>query len=615
MKKTNSHRIFTHKLLQMKTYVAALLLMLLASGLTQAGPWDAPAGYYSGATGTGSTLKSQLTSAMSAGHIQRSYGSFRYSAVIHDADPNNPGNILLGYNRASVSGSWDSGSTWNREHVWPQSRQPGSASNGSTGNLGDPHALRPLNPSINSTRGNKPFGNDNTTGSHGSQGTNYFPGDEDKGDIARSLFYSATRYASSGLTLVDSTPSGNQMGDLSSLVNWHYLDTPDEFEQRRNHTIYSSAYNPSYYTNNRNAYVDRPEFVWSVFVDQNNDSELYVGAGPNFDGSSSLDIDLGPVIVGAATPSNQNVALNRNGFDGTYYEVTTTGDATSSIEGRHNAFAINTTGSDSTILNVGLDASTSSAGQQSGSIVIDNLDVTTGAGAGMGNNDGDDVINIMFDVLDHSEASFSSTLDDNTLTIDFGTVAMGDSIADIDFDIFNLEDTLGYTAALELDNFIAFGDTSVLTTDLSTFTGGAALDAGLSNTFSASIDTSSIGTFSATYALMFSDEDIAGEATGDNLVLTLMGTVEAGFAPEDLNMDGYVDGLDLGILLSNWNQSTTPSGGELDGMTPVDGLDLGILLNAWDPPPLSAATSVPEPTSCILFALSALVLCLPRNKA
>ncbi|MEQ8836914.1 MAG: endonuclease, partial [Lacipirellulaceae bacterium] len=235
-----------------------------------AAQFDPPGNYYNSATGTGSTLKNQLRSIMSSGHIERSYGDFRFSAAITDRDPNNSSRILTVYDRSSVTNQWNPGGSlpWNREHVWPQSLQPGSASNSSRGNLGDPHSLRPAIPSINSNRGNDPFGLDNTTGNHRTNGSYYFPGDTDKGDIARSLFYSATRYT--GLTLVEGQPGSNQMGDLSSLVAYHFLDPPDEFERRRNHAIYSSSLNPSYHTNNRNAYVDRPEYVWSVFVDQSN---------------------------------------------------------------------------------------------------------------------------------------------------------------------------------------------------------------------------------------------------------------------------------------------------------------------------------------------------------
>ena len=206
------------------------------------GQWDPPANFYINATGTGSTLQNQLRTIMTSGHIQRSYGDYRFSAAISDRDPNNSSRILLVYDRSSVPGNWDSGQTWNREHVWPQSNQPGSVSNGSQGNLGDPHALRPSNPFINADRASMPFGFEETTGPFGDLGAYWYPGDACRGDIARSLFYSATRWSSLGLSLTDNFPSGNQMGDLSSLIAWHYLDPPDEFERRRNHVIFSSSF-------------------------------------------------------------------------------------------------------------------------------------------------------------------------------------------------------------------------------------------------------------------------------------------------------------------------------------------------------------------------------------
>jgi len=84
--------------------------------------------------------------------------------------------------------------------------------------------------------------------------------------------------------------------------------------------------------------------------------------------------------------------------------------------------------------------------------------------------------------------------------------------------------------------------------------------------------------------------------------------------PADLNMDGFVDGLDLGILLGSWNTTTTPDMGELNGTPPVDGLDLGLMLGAWNPPPLSSASAVPEPTT-LLLALATAPLIARRRKA
>lgn len=86
--------------------------------------------------------------------------------------------------------------------------------------------------------------------------------------------------------------------------------------------------------------------------------------------------------------------------------------------------------------------------------------------------------------------------------------------------------------------------------------------------------------------------------------------------PADLNTDGFVDGLDLGILLGNFDQNgIPPSGGELNGTDPVDGLDLGILLGSWNPPALSALSvaSVPEPTSLALFAVAGTALLATRR--
>ena len=227
----------------------AMIAAFATPRLCNADQYSPPAAYYSGVSGTGATLKTQLGAAMTAGHVQRSYGDFRYSAALSDADPNHPGNILLAYTRESVSAAWDSGSTWNREHVWPVSLQPGSApSNSTTGNRGDPHALRPADPSTNTSRSNSPYGFADSTGENGYvSGTYYFPGDSDKGDVSRQLFYSDTRYADLGISLVDGNPGSNEMGDLSALLAWHYLDPPDEFDRRRNQVIYSQALNPSYF--------------------------------------------------------------------------------------------------------------------------------------------------------------------------------------------------------------------------------------------------------------------------------------------------------------------------------------------------------------------------------
>lgn len=566
--------------------------------------YDPPANYYNSATGTGSTLKSQLQTIMSSGHIDRLYGDFRDSAVITDADPNLPGNILTVYDRSSVSGQWDLGDTWNREHLWPQTLQPGSAENNMGGHLGDPHALRPAIPAINGNRGSKPFGLDNTTGNHRSNGSYYFPGDIDKGDVARSLFYSATRY--SGLTLVEGLPGSNEMGDLSSLVAYHYLDPPDEFERRRNHAIYSSSLNPNYYTNNRNAYVDRPEYVWSVFVDQNNDSRLAIGGALVLnDGSSVANVNLGSVLVGAAVPAAQPVAVTKFGADGTYYEVSTTGDATSTREGRYNAMPVG--GFASQTMQVGLDTTTTVAGQRLGQIMIDNLDVTTGGGIDRGANDGNDIINVSLAVLDHATPSFSGSSVEDMLTLDFGQVNLGDP-SDMSFSLFNLENSAGFTAGLELNSISSSGDASVLSTDLVPFGGGSALAAGDSSSFSATFDTSAEGFFSATYTLSFSDEDLPGANALGDLSLVLTGEVIAATENADFDESDLVDGLDLLIWQTGFGNGTTLGTGDANSDELVNAEDLTIWQDQYgtDPNSLSSVQAIPEPSSVWMAALGLL---------
>ena len=507
----------------------SVMLVAAAGSAIAADPFDPPASYYSGATGTGSTLKSQLTSAMSAGHIERTYGDFRVMSRYVDEDPNNVGNILLVYNGASVSGLWDQGSTWNREHVWPQSRQPGSASNSARGNLGDAHALRPCNPSINSSRGNKPFGMSGTTGGFGSLGTFYFPGDTDKGDIARSLFYSDTRWTSLGISLVNGVPSGNRMGDLSSLIAWHYLDAPDAFERRRNHAVSDVAYNPFFFTNNRNAFIDHPEFVWSIYVDQNNDSTLWVGGAPNADGSSTMTIEFN-ALVGDSLGSVP-VTINKDGSDGTYYRISPSAGIQTSDWGNPNAFPMNTP-NDSSAFNISLPAgATDSASIAVEQVVIDNLDVTTSGGAGNGANDGDDVITVEINIYNPSDGSLDAGSNLHEIALDLGVIVLGDGNATMDIEFFNIAD-LATGAPMDVQLISSSGDTTALTTDFSSI---QSVSAQSSQSIQAALSDAVEGTFAATYTFRsVNAESLFGPAGGgDDLIVNLTGEVGGGVCVAD----------------------------------------------------------------------------------
>ncbi|MFG0256852.1 MAG: hypothetical protein ACF8GE_03015 [Phycisphaerales bacterium JB043] len=61
--------------------------------------------------------------------------------------------------------------------------------------------------------------------------------------------------------------------------------------------------------------------------------------------------------------------------------------------------------------------------------------------------------------------------------------------------------------------------------------------------------------------------------------IAFLATLELGGCPGDLNLDGFVDGADLGLLLGAWGTGEPASDLNSDGT--VDGADLGLLLGAW----------------------------------
>jgi len=208
--------------------------------------------YYSSASGlTGNDLLLQLRSIINTGLLRVSYGDSRYILNISDRDPNNINNVILVYRGTSVSGTWDNGITWNREHVWPQSLLGVSVTNTTINEGSDLHNLKPANPSENSSRSNEYYDNMDTS-------LSYEPPLESKGDLARILFYMVVRY--DNLELVDTEPTIYQMGLLAVLLSWHELDPVDDFERNRNEVIYS-------YQNNRNPFIDYPHLVELMFED------------------------------------------------------------------------------------------------------------------------------------------------------------------------------------------------------------------------------------------------------------------------------------------------------------------------------------------------------------
>lgn len=214
------------------------------------------------------------------------------------------------------------------------------------------------------------------------------------------------------------------------------------------------------------------------------------------------------IITGGSTTISgtvQNTAFT--GGDGLNFTVTGPSNDASGTAGA------GTNGSYSGITFTG-----ASAGAQTVNLSVGGTNAATGDTVSPGGS-GSTTVN----VLSNSNASFNNSGDQNALVVDFGTINLGDPSATQNFSIANLVALAGFTAGLDLDSFsLTTADASSLSTDLATFSN---LAAGSSNTFTATLSSGVEGTFSESYTLLVSDQDLPGAANGASLTLTLTGTV------------------------------------------------------------------------------------------
>ena len=233
--------------------------------------------YYTSVYGmSGSELKITLNSIIDD-HNSISYDNVWDAHKDLYQDPNNSSNIILFYSEASISNEdqdavGSPGNYFNREHLWPRSYGIGTSGDDNS----DLHSLVPAYKSVNSTRGNKYFDNSDPNESRYSNPANslapnctadsdtFEPGDAQKGRVARAILYMDTRY--DYLELVDTPPSpapnsdSNRMAQLSTLLNWNRKFLPSDNEITNNQKIQD-------YQNNRNPYIDYPEFADKVWIE------------------------------------------------------------------------------------------------------------------------------------------------------------------------------------------------------------------------------------------------------------------------------------------------------------------------------------------------------------
>jgi endonuclease I len=572
--------------------------LALIAGAAWAGPFDPPAGYYDAATGTGAALKSQLHQIISVDwhdpgssthNIQPYENAPKALAILHRLaaeDIDSEVQLLL-YNAEVDTQVWSNGAGWNREHTWPRSR--GISTTGADNS--DLHMLRPCDSGVNGSRSNLPFG----TGS-GEWDPNALGG-QDRGEIARCMFYADVRYdgadpETTDLSLVVGSPSGSQMGDLGELLRWHYDEPVDDRERFRNQLLWSNdgwdwedtlLNKPitipgferppiSFFQGNRNPFIDRPEFVWTIWGQPlfgANNATLHVGAGPSPDGSSSATIDAGRVIAGSDAPI-PGVSLTKLGTHPTTYDIVGSGLAASaSRRGLAVPFDPQTITLDPVVL-----TSPATPGAFGATITIVNTELSS-AGAGQGSDDGDDVVQIDALAVVASEASFDAGADLDSLSIDLGSVFPGGSSP---VTIWALDVTPGLTASLDVDAAQGAGDTAVLALGSIPAIG---VPAGGSTQIDVVVDAAAApGSYKATYTIEVSDEDIPGASAGTPLTLVVSAIVVPTPACDgDVDGDGDTDVFDFSELASNFGAGpgATRSMGDLTGDGFVDVFDFADL--------------------------------------
>ena len=157
------------------------------------------------------------------------------------------------YSGKSIGPAWDSGSTWNREHTWPNSK--GDA-NGSGEN--DIMMLRPTATTENGSRGNKAYG---VSSGFFSPNTASGGAYDLRGDVARIVLYVYVRWQNTSSSAAVLFGSSGVIESKEVLLDWIAVDPVDTWELGRNDSVQSI-------TGTRNVFVDYPELAYTLFGEE-----------------------------------------------------------------------------------------------------------------------------------------------------------------------------------------------------------------------------------------------------------------------------------------------------------------------------------------------------------
>ena len=331
--------------MKIKTLLIVGLLFSVANIFAQI-----PTGYYDGTAGlSGSALKTKLSSIISSGHQTKSYDALddEYPNSDKDSYYEKDGTVLDIYSENPTEtdpyvyqfgvkkcGNYKiEGDCYNKEHIFPQ-----GYFNKASPMVSDIHHIVPTDGKVNGMRSNFPFGNVGSSVSYTSKngsklgtsnsvnysGKVFEPINEFKGDVARMIFYFATRYEAklkdfdANDILTNTSFPGIQSWELEVLKQWHTQDPVSQREIDRNNAAYT-------YQRNRNPFIDHPEYVDLIWGTTTPDTEApSTPTNLTVTGSTSSSISLS----WTASTDNIIVAAYDIYVDGTL-KTTVTGNSAS----------------------------------------------------------------------------------------------------------------------------------------------------------------------------------------------------------------------------------------------------------------------------------------------
>ena len=219
-----------------------------------------------------------------------SYGDTRYLYCYTDCQNSAKTDSSMSsfYSGKAIGPDWDGGSTWNREHVWPNSKSNTESGDDYSDRETDIMMLRPTTVSENSSRGNTPYGEgsgyyDPNKASNGAHNV--------RGDVSRVILYVYTCWGGSSNSeeqdgALDYMWKVMQSKDI--LLKWMEEDPVDTWEMGRNDSVESI-------TGTRNVFVDYPELAFLLF-----DEEVPTG----YDSPSGEGASAGYTVTASTNNSN-----------------------------------------------------------------------------------------------------------------------------------------------------------------------------------------------------------------------------------------------------------------------------------------------------------------------